>query len=403
MFDIEMESDLQHLIRISIDKMVNVESAHTPRRGNRKGGEIDLRKTLLVAHLIQEVRTAYLQDDCQIFENSISDTNESDCCREREENEAHHDYNKSWKREQFSHESNFFMDDESVVSHASNVQSCLTNSKSMVSRICQVTRPLCVSVNTNHVMTYHTTDEEKILSSQDDNSTSQDDEILCEELDVSSCCEVESTPEIVEEETTFSTTKPSSSTSTTTISSASLPPPPSSVETTEEETQVIKVPVNQQEDSSSCSLDKFHRNDVRHSPDAEEQSSVKKHTSSSVCLLPKKKRPLPKEFLEELAAEQPTSKHSKTSTNYQDTTTTVAVSTPATTSVTSQSWSTSTTVSTVCSTIGFTTHQQRAGDVNPKVVVQLTQSLDYTFPLTCTQILLHHHSVYDKLSRRALA
>lgn len=101
MFDIEMESDLQHLIRISIDKMVNVESAHSPRRGNRKGGEIDLRKTLLVAHLIQEVRTAYLQDDCQIFENSISDTNE-DCCQEREENQAQ-DYNKSWKREQFAH------------------------------------------------------------------------------------------------------------------------------------------------------------------------------------------------------------------------------------------------------------------------------------------------------------
>jgi len=381
MFDIEMESDLQHLIRISIDKMVNVESAHSPRRGNRKGGEIDLRKTLLVAHLIQEVRTAYLQDDCQIFENSISDTNE-DCCQEREENQAQ-DYNKSWKREQFAHESNFFIDDESVVSHASNVQSCLTNSKSMVSRICQVTRPLCVSVNTNHVMTYHT-DEEK-TQCQDDN-TSQDEEILCEELDLSSCCEVESTP--IVEETSF---KPSTSTS-------SALPPSSVVETTEE--THVKVPVNdtihQEATSDSCNLDKFHND---RSSDAEEPSSpVKKHTSSSVCSLPKKKRPLPKEFLEELAAEQPTSKHSKTS-NYHDTNTTVAVSTPATTSVTSQSWSTSTTVSTVCSTIGVTHNR----DVNPKVVVQLTQSLDYTFPLTCTQILLHHHSVYDKLSRRALA
>merc|ERR550534_791864 len=98
MYDMDMESDLQHLIRISIDKMVNVDSAHTPRRGNRKGGEIDLRKTLLVAHLIQEVRTAYLQDDCQMFENSISESNE-DCCRNREENSTQ-DYSKSsWKRE----------------------------------------------------------------------------------------------------------------------------------------------------------------------------------------------------------------------------------------------------------------------------------------------------------------
>jgi hypothetical protein len=114
-------------------------------------------------------------------------------------------------------------------------------------------------------------------------------------------------------------------------------------------------------------------------------------------MLPKKKRPLPKEFLEELAAQQPPCpKQSKTVT-YPTTTDAVVVSTPAT--VTSQSWSTSTTVTTVCSSIG-TTHNR---DSNPKVVVQLTQSLDYSFPLTCTQILLHHHSVYDKLSRRALA
>jgi len=249
-------------------------------------------------------------------------------------------------------------------------------------------------------MTYHT-DEEKTFS-QDDN-TSQDEEVLCEELDLSSCCEVESTP-IAEE----NISKPSTSVSL----SALLPP--SSVETTEEK-HLQEVPVNgpQQENYSSCNVNKFH--DDRQS---EAESITRNNTESSTppvrksisntCALPKKKRPLPKEFLEELAAEQqpPTSKQSRPS-NFEDSTTTttntsVAVSTPATTtSVTSQSWSTSTTVSTVCSTIGVTTNSRR--DVNPKVVVQLTQSLDYTFPLTCTQILLHHHSVYDKLSRRALA
>jgi len=416
MFDIDMESDLQHLIRISIDKMVNVESAHnSPRRGNRKGGEIDLRKTLLVAHLIQEVRTAYLQDDCQIFENSISDSHshsdnneEEQCCRD--ENNQCIEYNKSWKRQQFTHESNYFIEDDStVVSHASNVQSCLTNSKSMVSRICQVTRPLCVSVNTNHVMTYTTKDDEEKTSNQDSCCSQEEDEILCEELDVSSCCEVESTPLVVgcDVETTSQEITKSPLSTSISLSSALLPPS-STVETTrhDETTPCNKVPLNN---------DKFHNNDHL-SQDAEETTTtrnntktlttaVRKPSSNNVSTLPKKKRPLPKEFLEELE-QQPSSKHSKTSENnnsYQNTI--VSVSTPATTSVTSQSWSTSTTVSTVCSTIGITTHNRKHDAMNPKVVVQLTQSLDYSFPLTCTQILLHHTSsqVYDKLSRRALA
>lgn len=388
MYDMDMESDLQHLIRISIDKMVNVESAHTNRRGNRKGGEIDLRKTLLVAHLIQEVRTAYLEDNCQIFENSLSDIH-NDCCREEELDESQIlEYNKSWKRQQFTHESNFFIDDEGVasISHPSNVQSCLTNSKSMVSRICQVTRPLCVSVNTNHVMTY-STEEEKTGSQDDDTSSQEEDSFICEELDVSSCCEVESTPFIEDR-------------SSTSVSSSSILPP-LSVETTVKQ----QVPVIQQDHQTNCNT---HTSSSSSSDAGRHSSSPECHSktqavsiekpSSNVCVLPKKKRPLPKEFLEELAAQQPCPKQSKTVTTYQNSG--AVVSTPSTSSVTSQSWSTSTTVSTVSSSIGSSYNSHES---NPKVVVQLTQSLDYSFPLTCTQILLRHHSVYDNLSRRALA
>jgi len=387
MYDMDMESDLQHLIRISIDKMVNVDSTHTTRRGNRKGGEIDLRKTLLVAHLIQEVRTAYLEDNCQIFENSLSDIHD-DCCREEELDESQIiEYNKSWKRQQFTHESNFFIDDEGVasISHPSNVQSCLTNSKSMVSRICQVTRPLCVSVNTNHVMTY-LTDEEK-AASQDDTSSQDEDSVVCEELDVSSCCEVESTP-IIEEKIS------------TSASSSSILPPSLSVETTAKHQQV---PVTVDHQTINCNT--HNTSSSNDGPRSNESNNTATSSvpivekSSTVCVLPKKKRPLPKEFLEELAAQQPCSKQSKTLTVHNNNT--VVVSTPSTSSVTSQSWSTSTTVSTVSSTIGSTSNSHES---NPKVVVQLTQSLDYSFPLTCTQILLrHHHSVYDNLSRRALA
>ena len=198
----------------------------------------------------------------------------------------------------------------------------------------------------------------------------EEDSFICEELDVSSCCEVESTP-IIEEKTS------------TSISSIL---PPSSVETTAKH----QVPVTHHE--KTCNTDNRRLSDLDESNG--QTSPVEK--SNNICMLPKKKRPLPKEFLEELAVQQPCPKRSKTLSVH---TTDAVVSTPSTSSVTSQSWSTSTTVSTVCSTIGLSYNQ----DSNPKVVVQLTQSLDYSFPLTCTQILLRHHSVYDNLSRRALA
>lgn len=62
---INMDNELQRLICVSVEKMTREPVA------SRKGKGLDLRKALLVAHVLQDMRTAYIADDYQILVNTV--------------------------------------------------------------------------------------------------------------------------------------------------------------------------------------------------------------------------------------------------------------------------------------------------------------------------------------------
>ena len=115
------------------------------------------------------------------------------------------------------------------------------------------------------------------------------------------------------------------------------------------------------------------------------------------CPLPKKKRPLPKEFWDS-DSQTPASKlpRIKTETNQCGSSKVVSnqlithtFTTSIANTVTLES-KTSTSLSTVCSVMGSapSSMSQKADKTNPKVVVQITQSCDSFLPITCSQINL---------------
>jgi len=112
--------------------------------------------------------------------------------------------------------------------------------------------------------------------------------------------------------------------------------------------------------------------------------------ANSRCPLPKKKRPLPKEFLDDATScEVPTSKSAK-SDRLEESSLPVQTSCvySSTSTVTLES-RTSTSISTVYSTIGTAPSFSTVGvkrQPSPKVVVQLTQSCDAFRPITCSQL-----------------
>ena len=66
-----MDAELQHLISISMDKMTSGTNSTVGGRGGRKSRGMDLRKALLVAHFLQDVRCAYIDEDYEIVANTI--------------------------------------------------------------------------------------------------------------------------------------------------------------------------------------------------------------------------------------------------------------------------------------------------------------------------------------------
>ena len=66
-----MDAELQHLISISMDKMTSGTSSTVAGRGSRKSRGMDLRKAVLVAHFLQDVRCAYIDEDYEIVANTI--------------------------------------------------------------------------------------------------------------------------------------------------------------------------------------------------------------------------------------------------------------------------------------------------------------------------------------------
>lgn len=91
-----MDAELQHLISISMNKMTSGASSSVTGRSSRKSGGMDLRKALLVAHFLQEVRCAYLEEDFKIVSNTIKGVKDYNCDEiEKEENEnSNKDFNR---------------------------------------------------------------------------------------------------------------------------------------------------------------------------------------------------------------------------------------------------------------------------------------------------------------------
>ena len=69
---LNMDAELQHLISISMEKMTSSTGSSPTGRGSRKARGMDLRKALLVAHFLQEVRCAYFEDDHKIVANTLN-------------------------------------------------------------------------------------------------------------------------------------------------------------------------------------------------------------------------------------------------------------------------------------------------------------------------------------------
>ena len=69
----DMDAELQHLISLSMDKMTSGASSSTSGRANRRSRGMDLRKAVLVAHFLQDVRCAYIEENYEIVANTIKD------------------------------------------------------------------------------------------------------------------------------------------------------------------------------------------------------------------------------------------------------------------------------------------------------------------------------------------
>lgn len=71
---IDMDTELQRLIFISMEKMTSAtpgkDGKNTENR-SRKCGNLHLRKALLVAHVLQDMRNAYISDDYTKLLNTI--------------------------------------------------------------------------------------------------------------------------------------------------------------------------------------------------------------------------------------------------------------------------------------------------------------------------------------------
>ena len=69
---LDMDTELQHLISVSMEKMTSGTNSSMAGRGDKNGGKMDLRKALLVAHFLQHVRDAYCEENYEIVEKTFA-------------------------------------------------------------------------------------------------------------------------------------------------------------------------------------------------------------------------------------------------------------------------------------------------------------------------------------------
>nr|XP_039269371.1 uncharacterized protein LOC120344296 [Styela clava] len=412
---LNMDTELQRLICVSVEKMTRDPAAS----GSRKSRGLDLRKALLVAHVLQDMRSAYISDDYQVLANTvcpdidISSENEMDKIKRtisRREYDNEDDLTSYQKRR-------FISDDwssgtierpprsegndtpflTSQYRCPSGTQSCLvTCSDATMSKISQMTHPIPVSINTTYVLSPHLTNEK------------DNEEII--DMD-------EDTPAVSEQvEVTSSDISDSESVEIEVVQCDDLLNNPQSPET---------IVDNKSEITVNTDLTKSQGN----------------NRPSISCPLPRKKRPLPKEFLEPTVNEntnistshQPINKRTKydvtvtsstcdvvvTSSYFVLNTTTATTLTQSTAlsksrlspaSQTGASQSCLTLTSSVCtSSLSSTSTANTLANSNskPKVVVELMNNQSssnghWSLPVTCTQPRLSQW-IMDGVYRAQLA
>ena len=73
-----MDTELQSLISISMEKMTSGANSSMAGRGNKSCGKMDLRKALLVARFLQEVRQAYCEENYEIVAKTFAQLENTD-------------------------------------------------------------------------------------------------------------------------------------------------------------------------------------------------------------------------------------------------------------------------------------------------------------------------------------
>ena len=181
--------------------------------------------------------------------------------------------------------------------------------------------------------------------------------MFCDELEVSSCCEVSSDEE--------------------------------GVSNLEVDLHTHVTACNGNETSSDLVLTELESSgDASARPDNQNTRKVTKK-STDFTTLPKKKRPFPKEFLDETPSKSKSARtfsDAQTARHFQGCDITNTIITSATDTVTSKTSS-----ATVCSVKeSKTSFFKRTENLqpSPKVVVQFTQSCDTYQPITCSQLYL---------------
>ena len=193
-----------------------------------------------------------------------------------------------------------------------------------------------------------------LILETDDNSSDSDPLVFCDELEVSSCCEVTSDDEVL------------------------LNPEENS-----------RDHVTLENRTSDCAKHEQSIEVANHYTNTDTDSD-----ELVSCPLPKKKRPLPKEFLSDIG---PVLKTTKTSSNVNihssrnfdgfDITNTIATSISTNLTMKTKT-STFSAVCSVANSNSVVTNRKDKFQPSPKVVVQLTQSCNSYLPITCSQLYL---------------
>ncbi|CAK8675231.1 unnamed protein product [Clavelina lepadiformis] len=350
---LNMDAELQYLISISMDKMTSCASSISTVCDRRKPRGMELRKALLIARFLQEVRCAYFSEDYESVAITSKETHSGhpEKYSKIDENENHSKSTDDIRCE----ESRANLENFGLTHSTSAVSSCVTNSDVVVSRISQLTYPCSVSVSNEQFI--YCQNAKSLAVEMDGNTCGDDDEIpiAYEEIEISTIYEV------------------CSSNDEQKLPSEELTMIPYQSKKRQDE-PVSDGILTRWPSTQSCDIVRTCSEPVTNPT----RYGTKKITTT--CPLPKKKRPLPKEFLDD--AESSTCAYKSRRTDFEHTDSKISTkSTPISTSNTFSMASRS-----QVSTVDVMFNAKVPS--NPKVVVQMTGSLDSYTPITCSEVYL---------------